>query len=129
RGDLVFFRLDELMPYHTRAVAEHLIYDDAVLADLDNLREYDGAYEVLGLGRFRVNIYRQRSSLAIVMRVIPKNVPTLDELGCPAVCKVLAEKERGLVLCVGAAGNGKSSTLAAMVNHMNQNLPRHIVTV
>jgi twitching motility protein PilT len=129
RGDLVFFRLDELSPIHTRAVAEHLIYDDEILADIDNLREYDSAYEVLGLGRFRVNIYRQRSSLAIVMRVVPPDVPTLDELGAPAVCKALAEKERGLILCVGAAGNGKSSTLAAMVNHMNQTLPRHIVTI
>lgn len=129
RGDLVFFRLEELLPKHTRAVAEHLIYDDQVLANLDTLQEYDSAYEVLGLGRFRVNIYRQRASLAIVMRVVPEHVPSLDDLGAPPVCAKLAEMERGLVLCVGAAGNGKSSTLAAMVNHMNQNLPRHIVTI
>jgi len=129
RGELVFFRLDQLMPYHTQAVAEHLIYDDDVLADLDNLREYDSSYEVLGLGRFRVNIYRQRASLAIVMRVIPPVVPTLEQLGAPAVCAKLAEMERGLILCVGAAGNGKSSTLAAMVDHMNRNQARHIVTI
>lgn len=129
RGDLVFFRLEQLLPQHTQAIAEHLIYDQDVLDDLHNLKEYDSSYEVLGLGRFRVNIYRQRASLAIVMRVVPAKVPTLDELGAPAACKVLAEKERGLVLCVGAAGQGKSSTLAAMVDHMNRNLPRHIVTI
>src|SRR5690606_11875121 len=100
-----------------------------MLHNLHALREYDSAYEVLGLGRFRVNIYRQRASLAIVMRVVPPEVPSLDALGAPAICKELAEKERGLVLCVGAAGNGKSSTLAAMVDHMNRNLARHIVTI
>jgi twitching motility protein PilT len=63
------------------------------------------------------------------MRVIPQRVPSLDQLGAPAVCKLLAEKDRGLVLCVGAAGNGKTSTLAAMVDHMNHSLPRHIVTI
>jgi len=84
---------------------------------------------VIGLGRFRVNIYRQRGSLAIVMRIVPETVPTLEQLGAPAVCTVLAAKERGLVLCVGAAGNGKSSTLAAMVDYMNRNFARHIVTI
>jgi twitching motility protein PilT len=100
-----------------------------VLANLDELREYDSSYEVLGLGRFRVNIYRQRGSLAVVMRVVPEQVPTLAELGAPNVCIKLAERERGLVLCVGAAGSGKSSTLAAMVSHMNEHLARHIITI
>jgi twitching motility protein PilT len=76
-----------------------------------------------------VNVYRQRASLAVVMRVIPARVPSLAELGAPAVCQVLAEKDRGLVLCVGAAGNGKTSTLAAMIDHMNHTLPRHVVTI
>jgi twitching motility protein PilT len=91
--------------------------------------EYDTSYEVHGLGRFRVNVYRQRSSLAVVMRVIPVKVPSLADLGAPAVCEQLAERDRGLILCVGAAGNGKSSTLAAMISHMNHTLPRHIVTI
>lgn len=129
RGDLVFFRLEPLGPRNTEAIAKHLIYDADVLADLQHLREYDTSYEVLGLGRFRVNVYRQRGQLSIVMRVVPEQVPSLEELGAPAVCRLLAEKERGLVLCVGAAGNGKSSTLAAMVSYMNHNLARHIVTI
>ncbi len=129
RGDLVFFRLDSLLSQHTQAIAEHLIYDEDLLANINELREYDASYEVLGLGRFRVNIYRQRGSLAIVMRIVPEEVPSLQDLGAPAVCSTLAAKERGLVLCVGAAGNGKSSTLAAMVDHMNRNFARHIVTI
>lgn len=129
RGSLVFFRVDKIRPQDTEAVARHLIRDARVLADLPELKEYDTSYAIPGVGRFRVNIYRQRASLAIVMRVIPQKVPSLDALGAPNVCKLLAEKDRGLVLCVGAAGNGKSSTLAAMIDHMNHALSRHIVTI
>lgn len=129
RGNLVFFRLDKIQPMHTEAAARHLVRDLDMLENLDGLREFDTSYEVQGLGRFRVNIYRQRSSLAIVMRVIPIAVPTLQALGAPPICADLAEKDRGLVLCVGAAGNGKSSTLAAMIAHMNHNMSRHIVTI
>lgn len=129
RGDLVFFRLEPLTAINTEAVARHLIQDGALLSHLTDLREYDGSYEVQGLGRFRVNIYRQRSTLAVVLRVVPEEVPSLEQLGAPAACRFLAERERGLVLCVGAAGNGKSSTLSAMVDYMNQNLARHIVTI
>jgi twitching motility protein PilT len=129
RGSLVFFRIDKLKPADTEAVARHLIRDPEVAGDLGGLREYDTSYEVHGVGRFRVNVYRQRASLAIVMRVIPHDVPSLEKLGAPAVCRTLAEKDRGLVLCVGAAGNGKSSTLAAMVDHMNHHTSRHIVTI
>ncbi|MCH2108274.1 MAG: PilT/PilU family type 4a pilus ATPase [Polyangiaceae bacterium] len=129
RGDLVFFRLAKLTPANTRAIAQHLVIDEELRSDLESLRDYDTSYQVEGLGRFRVNIYRQRSYLSIVMRIIPTAIPSLDALGLPPVCARLAEKERGLVLCVGAAGNGKSSTLAAMVGHMNHQLSRHIVTV
>lgn len=129
RGNLVFFRVDKIRPQHTEAVAKHVIRDPDVLNNLDNLREYDTSYEAQDIGRFRVNIYRQRSSLAVVMRIIPIEVPSLSDLGAPAICEQLAERERGLVLCVGAAGNGKSSTLAAMIAHMNRTLSRHIVTI
>jgi twitching motility protein PilT len=129
RGALVFFRVDKIRPEDTEALVRHLIRDPQVLAHLDQLREYDTSYEVYGVGRFRVNIYRQRASLAIVMRIIPHQVPSLEQLGAPEACRVLAEKDRGLVLCVGAAGNGKSSTLAAMVDYMNHHTARHIVTI
>ena len=129
RGDLVYFRLDPVRPEDTEAVAHHVIANPDVLRDLHSLREYDTAYEAEGVGRFRVNVYRQRGSLAVVMRFIPLDVPTLEQLGAPRACLDLAAKDRGLVLCVGAAGNGKSSTLAAMIGHMNHNSSRHIVTI
>ncbi|HEY3500761.1 MAG TPA: PilT/PilU family type 4a pilus ATPase, partial [Polyangiaceae bacterium] len=97
--------------------------------ELDELKEYDLPYEVRGIGRFRVNVYRQRGSVAIVMRVIPGRVPNLAELGTPGACVTLAGKDRGLILCVGAAGNGKSTTLAAMIDHINHTTHRHVVTI
>src|SRR5215510_9957544 len=89
RGSLVFFRIDKLRPSDTEAAARHLIRDPKVLDDLRSLREYDTSYEVHGIGRFRVNIYRQRASLAIVMRVIPHEVPSLEKLGAPVACRTL----------------------------------------
>jgi twitching motility protein PilT len=129
RDSLVYFRVDKIRPADTEAVARHLVRDKRLKENLQEINEYDTAYAAEGLGRFRVNIYRQRGSLAIVMRVIPFQVPTFEELGTPAACQDLAEKDRGLVLCVGAAGNGKSSTLAAMVGHMNATMSRHIITI
>jgi len=128
-NDIVYFRLERLRAEDVEWVARHLIRDEKVKADLDKLLEYDTSYAVDSIGRFRVNIYRQRGSLSVVMRAIPLQIPTFDDLGAPATCEMLAEKDRGLVLCVGAAGNGKSSTLAAMIGHMNRNLSRHIITI
>jgi twitching motility protein PilT len=129
RGELIYFRLERIRKEDTQAVAMHLVKDRALRADLDALREYDTSYEAEGIGRFRVNVYRQRGALSVVLRYIPVDVPSLLELGAPRACQDLAEKERGLVLCVGAAGNGKSSTLAAMISHMNRTMSRHIVTI
>ena len=128
-NDIVYFRLDRVRAEDTEWVARHLIRDDKVRAEIDKLLEYDTSYAVSDIGRFRVNVYRQRGSLSVVMRAIPLQIPTFDELGAPAACEMLAEKDRGLVLCVGAAGNGKSSTLAAMIGHMNRTMSRHIVTI
>ncbi len=129
RGDIVYFRAEPLRAADTEHLARHLIRDPRVRENLPDLREYDVAYEAQGVGRFRVNIYRQKGTLAIVMRAIPLDVPAFEDLGCPAACVNLAEKDRGLVLVVGAAGNGKSSTLAAMIGHLNKTQPLHIVTI
>ena len=129
RGEMVYFRLDKISAADTEATARLIIRDPQIAAQLDNLREYDTSYQVPKLGRFRVNIYRQRGTLALVMRSISQTIPTFEELGCPAACRYLSERERGLVLVVGAAGNGKSSTLAAMIGHLNAHHPLHIVTV
>lgn len=124
-GNLVYFRLDRLSAEATAAIARHLLKHRSI----DQLQEFDCAYEVVDCARFRVNVYRQRGTLAIVMRVVPFEIPKLEDLGVPAVCQQLAEKDRGLVLCVGAAGQGKTTTLAAMIDYLNHSSSRHIVTV
>ncbi len=129
RDAIVYFRLDRVRAEDTVEVARHLIRDEQLRANLDGLLEFDTSYSVEGLGRFRVNIYRQRGTLSVVMRAIPAKIPTFEELGAPGVCETLAEKDRGLVLVVGAAGNGKSSTLASMVGHMNRTMSRHVITI
>ena len=94
-----------------------------------NNKEIDVGYGISGLGRFRVNIFRQRGSIRMVIRNIPFNVPNLDDLKLPAVIKKIAEYERGLILVTGITGSGKSSTLAAMVDHINNTQNAHILTI
>ena len=129
RGDMVYFKTDRLKPEDTEAMARHVIRDPDVRRNLANVKEHDSSYAVRGAGRFRVNVYRQRGTLAVVMRAIPQVIPSFDQLGLPPACKAFTEKDRGLVLVVGAAGNGKSSTLAAMIGEMNRTRALHIVTV
>src|SRR5262249_19144117 len=112
RGDMVYFRVEKIRPDDTQAVARVLLANRANVPALTTLHEFDTSYAVEGLGRFRVNVYRQRGSLAIVMRSIPLTIPSFEELGVPPAAAPMAEHDRGLVLVVGAAGNGKSSTLA-----------------
>jgi twitching motility protein PilT len=91
--------------------------------------EMDLAVGVRGVGRFRVNIFRQRSSVGLVFRYISNPTFSFDELNLPPVIKTLAEKRRGLILVTGTTGSGKSTTLAAMINHINQTRRCHIVTI
>src|SRR3954470_3106061 len=92
-------------------------------------QEVDLAYSVAGLGRFRCNIFQQRGTVGMVLRVIPMQIRTIDELGLPAVLKKIAEEERGLVLVTGTTGSGKSTTLAGMIDFINKTRPAHIMTV
>jgi twitching motility protein PilU len=91
--------------------------------------EIDLASQAGGLGRFRVNVFTQRGQLAMVMRYVKSDVPTLDSLGVPEILKDLIMQKRGLILVVGATGSGKSTTLAAMINHRNENASGHILTI
>src|SRR5438067_4296702 len=129
RGDMVYFKTERLKPEDTEAMARHVIRDAEVRGDLEHLKQYDTSYAVRAGGRFRVNVYRQRATLAVVMRAIPMTIPTFEMLGAPPACKTFCEKDRGLILVVGAAGNGKSSTLAAMIGEMNRTRSLHIVTI
>lgn len=91
--------------------------------------ELDFAYSIPGVSRFRTNIFQQRNSMGAVFRVIPLKIPTLEELGLPRVCRYLAERPRGMVLVTGPTGSGKSTTLAAMIDHINSTRPVHIITM
>ena len=91
--------------------------------------EADFAYALNGVGRFRVNVFRQRGSVAMVLRHILPGIPPMEELGLPPVVRRLAEEKRGLVLVTGPTGSGKTTTLAAMIDHVNETQARHIVTI
>lgn len=91
--------------------------------------ELDKGLELKGVARFRVNVFRQRGSTRFVIRVINQNIPSLDELNMPQTVKYISEYERGLVLVTGVTGSGKSTTLAAMINNINQNKNLHIITL
>ena len=128
-GKLVALTKQRLTPDQTRAIALKLISSEEDRAKIDKLRDFDCSWGMPGVGRFRVNVLRQRSSFMIVMRVIPFTVPTIESLRLPDVLKVLAEADRGLVLVSGVSGSGKSSTVAAMVHHINRALHKHVVTI
>lgn len=97
--------------------------------ELENLRDYDCSFSLHGVGRFRVNIARQRGTLSVTMRVIPSDIPDIDALGLPEVIKEIAGEPRGLVLVTGTTGSGKSTTMASMLDHLNQTVTRKIVTI
>jgi len=128
-GKLVPLTKHRLTPEQTKSIAQHLIASDEDRARLDRLRDYDCSWGMPGVGRFRVNILRQRSSFMIVMRVIPFDVPTFDTLKLPAILASVAAAEHGMILVTGVTGSGKSSTMAAMVNHINQTQNKHVVTL
>jgi twitching motility protein PilT len=128
-GSLHYLQGERLRPEHTLALASIVLRQSRYRGDVADLTEFDTAYEVPGIGRYRVNVYRQRGSCALALRNIPLEIPTFEALGLPPSTQLLSELERGMVLVVGAAGNGKSSTLAAMIGHINQTRRAHIVTI
>jgi len=128
-GVLKEVKLDAITPEGMEHLVQHLLASHGLEMDLRRLREYDTSYVVDGVGRFRVNILKQKGYFAAVLRVIPSKVPSLDDLGLPAVLKKIAREERGLVLVTGVTGSGKSTTLAAMVHEINKEYRKHIVTI
>jgi twitching motility protein PilT len=127
-GELVPLTRQRVPPEQTRQLAMQLI-PEWERSNIDKLRDYDCSWGAAGVGRFRVNLFRQRGTLGIIMRVIPVEIPTIDELSLPPVLEEISLMERGMVLVTGITGSGKSTTLAAMLNHVNQNRARHILTL
>jgi twitching motility protein PilT len=128
-GKLVPLTRQRLTPDQTKAIAQKLITNDADRARIEQLRDFDCSWGMPGVGRFRVNVLRQRSSFMIVMRVIPFTVPSIESLRLPEVLARVADAERGLVVVAGVSGSGRSSTVAALVHHINRSHQKHIVTI
>jgi twitching motility protein PilT len=128
-GKLVPLTKQALTPDQTKSIALKLIPNEDDRMRIERITDFDCSWGAPGIGRFRVNILRQRSSFMIVMRVIPFELPSIERLGLPSVLKEIADAEAGLVLVTGTAGSGRSTTMAALVNHINQHRNRHIVTL
>src|SRR5216110_2798334 len=128
-GRLVPLTKQRLTPDQTKAIAQRLIANDEDRGRIDKLRDYDCSWGMPGVGRFRVNSPPQRSSFMIVMRVIPFDIPTFDTLKLPAILATVAAAEHGMILVTGVTGSGKSSTMAAIVNQINQTQHKHVVTL
>ena len=126
-GKLLKIGEEKLTPIALRGFAEQILEEK--FEEYDEFGEMDTSYSVSGTGRFRVNVFKQRNSDAIAIRVIALKIPTLDELKHPKVIKNIIEKQRGLVLVTGPTGSGKSTTLAAMINEINNNREAHIITL
>jgi len=128
-GKLVPLTKQRLTPDQTKAIALKLMSSETDRARIDHLRDFDCSWGMPGVGRFRVNVLRQRSSFMVVMRVIPFTVPSIESLGLPDALKTIAEADRGLIVVAGVSGSGKSSTVAGMVHHINKTQHKHIVTI
>ncbi len=120
---------EPLRPEDTEATLFHMLTDEAKLEAFHNEREVDFSYSVPGVARFRVNAFVQRGAVSLVCRAIPFEIKTAEELLLPPVIDEIADEERGLILLTGTTGSGKSTTLAAMIDHINQNYAKHIVTI
>ena len=117
-----------LTPGHTLALARSVM-NDKQAAEFERTKECNFAISPSGVGRFRVNAFVQQGHVGMVMRVIPQVVPTIDAMHLPQVLKEVSSTKRGLVILVGATGSGKSTTLAAMVDHRNESSYGHIITL
>lgn len=139
-GDAVYARVDGkltaldtpvLTAVSTFEMVTHILGTSVNAPNIDSVRDYSGPWSAPGVARFRVSILRQRSSFAIVMRVVPSVVPTIDELGLPKALGEAVLNDFGLVFVSGVPGSGRTSTLAAIVQHLNAHSPerRHVVVI
>jgi twitching motility protein PilT len=120
--------MPNITPSDLREALEHITNENQ-RQSFHNELELDLAYSIRGVARFRINAFVQRDTISLAIRRVPFEVPTIDELGLPSVCKALALKPRGLVLVTGRTGMGKSTTLATMIDHINKNDARNIITI
>jgi twitching motility protein PilT len=113
----------------TEQALKTLLGDESKLEEFAREHEVDFSFEIADVARYRVNAFRQRGVISMACRAIPHKINTIEELSLPDVVRVLAEEERGIVLLTGTTGSGKSTTLAAMIDHMNTTAAKHVVTI
>jgi twitching motility protein PilT len=137
-GSAPLFRIDgalaasdagKLTAEDTQRALHDLLPDQAKLDEFDAEHEVDFSFELAGIARFRINAFQQRGVISLACRAIPHKISTVEELALPEVVRDLAEEERGIILLTGTTGSGKSTTLAAMIDHINSTMSKHIVTI
>jgi twitching motility protein PilT len=120
---------DPLTREDTETALHDLLADESKLEEFGHDHEVDFSFEIEGVARYRVNAFQQRGTISMVCRAIPHRISSIEELSLPDVVRELAEEERGIILLTGTTGSGKSTTLAAMIDHMNNTMSKHIVTI
>jgi twitching motility protein PilT len=129
-GELLQVKFGPLSPKDTRIIVDEILSQSIIQSPASNsLAELDVAYNLEGYGRFRANIYLQSGAYNIVLRAIPATIKSFSELNLPPILEKISSLQRGLVLVVGATGNGKSTTVAAMIQHINNTRRSHIVSI
>jgi twitching motility protein PilT len=113
----------------TEGALRELLSDESRLEEFADEHEVDFSFEIPEVARYRINAFQQRGVISLACRAVPHRISTIEELSLPPVIKELAEEERGIVLLTGTTGSGKSTTLAAMIDHMNYTMSKHIVTI
>jgi twitching motility protein PilT len=122
-------RIPPLSAQETEEALRVLLSDEAKLGEFAHEHEVDFSFEIEGVARYRVNAFQQRGVISMACRAIPHKISTIEELSLPPVVRELAEEERGIILLTGTTGSGKSTTLAAMIDHINETMSKHIVTI
>lgn len=127
-GDLRKYGKESILPEETEGMAMAII-PEKMWPRFKEQGELDFSYGLPGVSRFRVNTYHQRGCVSMAIRIVPTSIPTIEELNLPEVLKKIAEKPQGLVLVTGPTGSGKSTTLAAMIQYMNETMKKHVITL
>jgi twitching motility protein PilT len=127
-GDLRKYGQESLLPEDTEGMAKAII-PEKMWERFKEQGELDFSYGIPGVSRFRVNTYHQRGCVSMAIRIVPTSIPTIEDLKLPEILKKISEKPQGLVLVTGPTGSGKSTTLAAMIQYMNETMRKHIITL
>ncbi|WP_042146376.1 type IV pilus twitching motility protein PilT [Paucisalibacillus sp. EB02] len=127
-GNLIEQGMPKLNPGETKKIVQSIIPED-LCVKLEKNRELDFSYGINGISRFRINTFFQRGELSLAIRIVPTRIPSIEELYLPQIAKQIVNEQQGLVLVTGPTGSGKSTTLASMIDYMNQTMQRHIITL